>query len=235
MNRGCQFGLLVRQSQHMCCDSCDVVVSLPRKSHQWSNTSSATVISQRSFSREGGSQMVGSWLGNRSNRTQRADRVAAVPMPARAGVLSCPVLDPVNQPVPHAEFVVTDTAGRKVVGGGLDPFGSFAGDGAGGRVPARGVGRGVRPVPGEGHGGGERAGLARRSDAARRPAARAAPAGGLGDRADALHHRVHRQAHRAGQGAWQVQHVRRGDTAGRACRAVGHACGDRRVVLSTPT
>ena len=76
-------------------------------------------------SREGGSQMVGSWLGNRSNRTQRADRVAAVPMPDGAGVLSCRVLDPVNQPVPHAEFVVTDTAGRKVVGGGLDPFGSF--------------------------------------------------------------------------------------------------------------
>lgn len=76
-------------------------------------------------SREGGSHMVGSWLGKRSNRTQRVDRVAAVPMPAGAGVLTCRVLDPVNQPVSHAEFVVMDTAGRKVVGGGLDPFGSF--------------------------------------------------------------------------------------------------------------
>lgn len=69
-------------------------------------------------SREGGSHMVGSWLGKRSNRTQRVDRVAAVPMPAGAGVLTCRVLDPVNQPVSHAEFVVMDTAGRKVVGGG---------------------------------------------------------------------------------------------------------------------
>ncbi|MEU9186026.1 YceI family protein [Streptomyces sp. NPDC048484] len=69
--------------------------------------------------------MVGSWLGNRSNRAQAAGRLAAVPMPAGAGVLGCRVLDPVNQPVPDAEFVVTDTAGRNVVGGELDPFGSF--------------------------------------------------------------------------------------------------------------
>jgi polyisoprenoid-binding protein YceI len=40
-------------------------------------------------------------------------------------VLSCRVLDPVNEPVAHAEFAVTDTAGRKVVGGGMDPYGSF--------------------------------------------------------------------------------------------------------------
>ncbi|MFC8196400.1 YceI family protein [Streptomyces sp. NPDC057298] len=69
--------------------------------------------------------MVGSWLGNRTNRAQMAGNLATVPMPAGAGVLGCRVLDPVNQPVPEAEFVVTDTAGRQVVAGGLDPFGSF--------------------------------------------------------------------------------------------------------------
>ncbi|WP_151481534.1 YceI family protein [Streptomyces albicerus] len=69
--------------------------------------------------------MVGSWLGKRTKRAQRTGHRAAVPMPDGAGVLNCRVLDPVNQPVPHAEFVVTDALGRKVVGGGLDPFGSF--------------------------------------------------------------------------------------------------------------
>jgi polyisoprenoid-binding protein YceI len=40
-------------------------------------------------------------------------------------VLSCRVLDPVNEPVPHAEYAVSDTMGRKVVSGGTDPFGTF--------------------------------------------------------------------------------------------------------------
>jgi polyisoprenoid-binding protein YceI len=35
------------------------------------------------------------------------------------------VLDPVHEPVPHAEFVVSDHMGRRVVSGGTDPFGSF--------------------------------------------------------------------------------------------------------------
>lgn len=46
-------------------------------------------------------------------------------VPPSAGVLSCRVLDPVNEPVPHAELAVSDAMGRKVVGGGTDPFGSF--------------------------------------------------------------------------------------------------------------
>ncbi|WP_328496411.1 YceI family protein [Streptomyces sp. NBC_00414] len=69
--------------------------------------------------------MVGSWLGNRSNRGQAAGNLAAVPMPEGAGVLGCRVLDPDGRPVPEAEFLVTDAAGRRVVGGELDPFGSF--------------------------------------------------------------------------------------------------------------
>lgn len=45
-------------------------------------------------------------------------------MPRTAGVLSCRVLDPVNEPVQQAEFTVTDSAGRRITGGETDPFGS---------------------------------------------------------------------------------------------------------------
>ena len=69
--------------------------------------------------------MVGRWLGNRKSRVQRKGLLAGVPMPSGAGVLSCRALDPVDQPVPHAEFVVSDAMGRKMVSGGADPFGSF--------------------------------------------------------------------------------------------------------------
>ncbi|MFE9445815.1 YceI family protein [Streptomyces sp. NPDC006602] len=69
--------------------------------------------------------MVGRWLGSRTNRTQRASPLSAVRTPPSAGVLTCRVLDPVNEPVVQAEFAVTDSTGRKVVGGGMDPFGSF--------------------------------------------------------------------------------------------------------------
>ena len=69
--------------------------------------------------------MFGRWLGNRTNRVQRTGPLAAVQTPPSAGVLSCRVLDPVNEPVRHAEFAVSDTMGRKVVGGETDPYGSF--------------------------------------------------------------------------------------------------------------
>ncbi|MCW5248956.1 MULTISPECIES: YceI family protein [unclassified Streptomyces] len=69
--------------------------------------------------------MIGRWLGNRTRRTRRTGPLAAVRTPPSAGVLSCRVLDPVHEPVPHAEFSVTDAMGRKVVGGGTDPYGSF--------------------------------------------------------------------------------------------------------------
>lgn len=97
--------------------------------------------------RGGVSHMFGRWLGDRTNRVGRTNRagragslggagrtgravragspLSAVAVPPRAGVLSCRVLDPVNEPVRHAEFAVSDAQGRKVVGGGLDPFGSF--------------------------------------------------------------------------------------------------------------
>lgn len=70
--------------------------------------------------------MFGRWLGNRTNRGGGAGGLlSAVPVPPSAGVLSCRVLDPVNEPVRHAEFAVSDAMGRKVVTGGMDPFGSF--------------------------------------------------------------------------------------------------------------
>ncbi|MFI9171185.1 YceI family protein [Streptomyces lincolnensis] len=69
--------------------------------------------------------MIGRWLGSRTNRVQQTSPLAAVRTPPSAGVLSCRVLDPVNEPVTHAEFAVSDTLGRKVVGGGTDPYGSF--------------------------------------------------------------------------------------------------------------
>ncbi|MEV6946177.1 YceI family protein [Streptomyces sp. NPDC051172] len=69
--------------------------------------------------------MFGRWLGNRTNRVQRTSPLAAVQTPPSAGVLSCRVLDPVHEPVKHAEFAVSDAMGRKVVGGETDPYGSF--------------------------------------------------------------------------------------------------------------
>ncbi|MFD2683930.1 YceI family protein [Streptomyces phyllanthi] len=69
--------------------------------------------------------MLGRWRGNRTKQGQRTGPLAAVRVPPGAGVLSCRVLDPVNEPVPQAEFVVSDAMGRKVVGGGTDPYGLF--------------------------------------------------------------------------------------------------------------
>ncbi|MET8562089.1 YceI family protein [Streptomyces flaveolus] len=69
--------------------------------------------------------MVGRWLGNRTNRIQRMSPLAAVRTPPDAGVLSCRVVDPVNEPVGGAELTVSDPMGRRVVTGGTDPYGSF--------------------------------------------------------------------------------------------------------------
>ncbi|MFJ6660736.1 YceI family protein [Streptomyces sp. NPDC091377] len=69
--------------------------------------------------------MMGRWRASRNRRMQRTGPLGAVRTPPGAGALSCRVIDPVSEPVPHAEFVVTDTLGRTVVSGGTDPFGSF--------------------------------------------------------------------------------------------------------------
>ncbi|GAB2834402.1 YceI family protein [Streptomyces chlorus] len=69
--------------------------------------------------------MIGRWLESRTKREQRTGPLAAVQTPPSAGALSCRVLDPAGRPLPHAEFAVDDTMGRRLVGGGTDPFGSF--------------------------------------------------------------------------------------------------------------
>ncbi|MFI2199994.1 YceI family protein [Streptomyces sp. NPDC020192] len=69
--------------------------------------------------------MFGRWLGNRTNQKQRTSSLVAVQTPPGAGVLSCRVVDPVNEPVSGAECTVSDTMGRKVMCGGTDPYGTF--------------------------------------------------------------------------------------------------------------
>ncbi|THA31441.1 hypothetical protein E6R18_16660 [Streptomyces sp. A1277] len=69
--------------------------------------------------------MFGRWFGNKTaTGAARGNALAGLVVPDSAGVLSCRVLDPVNEAVPQAEFVLSDRAGRKVVGGETDPYGS---------------------------------------------------------------------------------------------------------------
>lgn len=69
--------------------------------------------------------MFGRWFGNNgATGAARGNALAGLVVPDSAGVLSCRVLDPVNEAVKQAEFVLTDRAGRKVVGGETDPYGS---------------------------------------------------------------------------------------------------------------
>ncbi|MET9953913.1 YceI family protein [Streptomyces sp. NPDC006339] len=63
-------------------------------------------------------------FGKRGPRAPRGGPLAGLPVPRSAGVLSCRVLDPVSEPVRQAEFVLSDTAGRKVLAGETDPYGS---------------------------------------------------------------------------------------------------------------
>ncbi|MFI0190700.1 YceI family protein [Streptomyces sp. NPDC017082] len=69
--------------------------------------------------------MFGRWLGDRTNRGQRTGPLAALSTPPGAGVLSCRVVDPVDEPVHGAELTVSDSLGRRVVSGGTDPYGLF--------------------------------------------------------------------------------------------------------------
>ncbi|MCX4449199.1 YceI family protein [Streptomyces sp. NPDC087866] len=69
--------------------------------------------------------MFGRWFGNKAaTGAARGNALAGLVVPDSAGVLSCRVLDPVNEPVVRAEFVLTDRSGRKVVGGETDPYGN---------------------------------------------------------------------------------------------------------------
>ena len=63
-------------------------------------------------------------FGKRGAGASRGGPFAGIAVPASAGVLSCRVLDPVDEPVRQAEFTVSDTVGRKVLAGETDPYGS---------------------------------------------------------------------------------------------------------------
>lgn len=63
------------------------------------------------------------WFGGRATGAAQAGPLANVSVPPTAGVLSCRVLDPGGEPVRRAEFVLSDSSGRKVVAGETDPFG----------------------------------------------------------------------------------------------------------------
>ncbi|MFI6081232.1 YceI family protein [Streptomyces sp. NPDC051217] len=64
------------------------------------------------------------WFGGGAAAAAEAGPLADVAVPPTAGVLSCRVLDPAGEPVRRAEFVLSDSSGRKAVGGETDPFGS---------------------------------------------------------------------------------------------------------------
>ncbi|MET4926320.1 YceI family protein [Streptomyces sp. PSRA5] len=68
--------------------------------------------------------MLKRWFGGRAAGAAQAGPLADVSVSPTAGVLSCRVLDPGGEPVRRAEYVLSDSSGRKVVAGETDPFGS---------------------------------------------------------------------------------------------------------------
>lgn len=69
--------------------------------------------------------MISRLLGRRTAAHQKSNPLAGLTVPSGAGLLSCRVLDPVNEPVHRAEFTLSDGNGRKIVGGETDPFGTI--------------------------------------------------------------------------------------------------------------
>jgi polyisoprenoid-binding protein YceI len=70
------------------------------------------------------SRLLGKRPSGSSGVTRGGGQYGGPQIPPTAGVLRCRVLDPVNEPAQQAEFVLTDSVGRKVVGGETDPFGN---------------------------------------------------------------------------------------------------------------
>jgi polyisoprenoid-binding protein YceI len=69
--------------------------------------------------------MFGRWLGNRTNRAQRTNPAAEMTVPPSGGMISCRILDPVEEPLRSAELAVNDARGKTMVKGTTDPYGSF--------------------------------------------------------------------------------------------------------------
>ncbi len=72
-----------------------------------------------------GLRMFGHRQGNSNKWAGKKGPLSTFSIPESAGVLSCRVLDPINEPVRNAKLTVRDATGLKVVSGGTDPFGSF--------------------------------------------------------------------------------------------------------------
>ncbi|MFE3601243.1 YceI family protein [Streptomyces sp. NPDC059096] len=68
--------------------------------------------------------MISRLLGRRP-AAQKPGPFAGLSVPPGAGLLTCRVIDPVDEPVGQAEFTVSDSNGRKVVSGETDPFGTM--------------------------------------------------------------------------------------------------------------
>src|SRR5215470_846071 len=69
--------------------------------------------------------MISRLLGRRTTASQRTSPMSGFAVPADAGLFTCRVLDPVSEPVSQAEYTLSDSQGRKVVGGETDPFGGI--------------------------------------------------------------------------------------------------------------
>lgn len=69
--------------------------------------------------------VLGRWRRNRKGGPSRSVNVSGLPVPPSAGLLSCRVLDPVDEPVANAALALSDAAGRKVLTGETDPYGTF--------------------------------------------------------------------------------------------------------------
>ncbi|MFE3830804.1 YceI family protein [Streptomyces sp. NPDC059092] len=69
--------------------------------------------------------MISRLLGRRTAAHQKPGPFAGLSVPPGAGLLTCRVVDPVDEPVGQAEFTVSDSNGRKIVSGETDPFGTM--------------------------------------------------------------------------------------------------------------
>jgi polyisoprenoid-binding protein YceI len=65
--------------------------------------------------------MISRLIGRRTATSNHP--LSGLTVPPGAGLVSCRVIDPVNEPIGQAEFTLSDSNGRKVLGGETDPYG----------------------------------------------------------------------------------------------------------------
>jgi polyisoprenoid-binding protein YceI len=67
--------------------------------------------------------MISRLKGRRTAAGQWNNELSGLTVPPGAGMITCRVIDPVNEPVGQAEFTFTDSNGRKMLTGETDPYG----------------------------------------------------------------------------------------------------------------